>query len=52
MSATAALEEGELEEDGSGVIERDISICGAPLASFACHPTRRAILALTVSGEH
>ncbi|CAH0715223.1 unnamed protein product, partial [Brenthis ino] len=48
-SATAAVEECEPEEE-SGVLERDVAVSAVPLAAFACHPARRALLALTVNG--
>ncbi|XP_047532959.1 GATOR complex protein MIOS-B [Vanessa atalanta] len=44
-------EEAETEPCGRGALERDVSVCGAPLAAFACHPTRRAcLLVLTAAG--
>ncbi|XP_045773378.1 GATOR complex protein MIOS-B isoform X2 [Maniola jurtina] len=52
VSAAAALEECEAEAEEGSAVERDITICGAPLATFACHPTQCArLLALALSGS-
>ncbi|CAH2095812.1 unnamed protein product [Euphydryas editha] len=51
VTSAAALEEAEAEAPAGGALERDVAVCGAPLAAFACHPAHRArLLVLSAAG--